>query len=404
MKKSIFTNLSIPGSVLLFSISCGGGSGSTESAALNLNQASQNQTQLKTGYFIDSPVEGLEYITENIQSVTDSLGKFYYQEGDQITFKVGDTELGTVSAGELITPTDLVGSGTSDEDPRVANRLRFLQSLDEDGNPDNGIKISEDIRKKCKKKVNFNQDVDQFSIDSDVQNLMRESNKTLVSKDEAVSHYQRSKDELDYNVTGFKHEDKLDDDKTATQIFTEMDTSSDNLISFDEFKTHHLARHENERMEHFNEMDVDQDGQITLAEIKLSKDDDDIIIESKQQERFNQVDTNSDGAITIDEHKAFSDTKVNERMNQIFSKMDANSDQNVTLAELEALHQLCKDHEDDKEDHFDEIDTDDNGLIDENEFTKNKPEGFSKIFTRLDKNSDSYLSLEEMRGIKPKRK
>lgn len=404
MRKNTLTKLSLTGSALLFAVSCGGGSGATDAAAVNLNQASQNQVQLKTGYFIDSPVEGLEYITENIQSLTDSFGKFYYQEGDSVTFKVGDTELGTVLAIDLVTPADLVGEGIDDDDPRVANRLRFIQSLDEDGNPDNGIKISEEIRKKCKKKVNFNQNVDQFSIDSDVQNVMRESNKTLVSKSEAINHYKRSKDELEYNGTGFKHEDKLDDDKTASQIFNEMDTSSDNIISFDEFKTHHLARHEGERMEHFNEMDVDQDGQITLAEIKLSKDDDDIIIESKQQERFNQVDSNSDGAITIDEHKAFSDVKVNERITHIFSKMDTNNDKSVSLAELEALHKLCKDHEDDKEDHFDEIDTDDNGLIDENEFTKDKPRGFFKIFTRLDKNSDLYLSLEEMRGIKSKKK
>ncbi|WP_016956119.1 hypothetical protein [Catenovulum agarivorans] len=99
------------------------------------------QMHLKYGVFVDSPVEGVYYETDSQSGMTDSDGGFYYYDGEYITFSVGDVELPEVMAMYEITPMDLVPSATDVNDETVVNLLQFLQSLDSDGDPDNGIYI-----------------------------------------------------------------------------------------------------------------------------------------------------------------------------------------------------------------------------------------------------------------------
>ena len=98
------------------------------------------------GYFIDSPVEGLQYETTTWSGTTDSQGTFYYQDGEQITFSIGSVILGNTTAKSIVTPVDLGGSGATTSSTKVINIARLLMSLDQDGNPDNGITISETVR------------------------------------------------------------------------------------------------------------------------------------------------------------------------------------------------------------------------------------------------------------------
>ena len=48
------------------------------------------------GIFVDSRVFGLSYSTKELQSSTDSEGTFHYLEGEDITFYIGNTSLGTI--------------------------------------------------------------------------------------------------------------------------------------------------------------------------------------------------------------------------------------------------------------------------------------------------------------------
>lgn len=101
------------------------------------------------GTFTDSPVAGLHYTASpsGLSGSTDSSGHFDYRSGDTITFKVGGITLGSTSSSTgMITPIELANavSGASDAEKanRVTNLLVLLQSLDTDGDANNGIEIS----------------------------------------------------------------------------------------------------------------------------------------------------------------------------------------------------------------------------------------------------------------------
>jgi len=99
----------------------------------------------ETGFFIDSRVSGLTWVTQfNGQNTgigtTSFNGAFPYLQGETVTFRIGDLELGTVQASAYITPLTLAGT-TNTSNPFVVNLARLLQSLDTDDNPDNGITL-----------------------------------------------------------------------------------------------------------------------------------------------------------------------------------------------------------------------------------------------------------------------
>lgn len=98
-----------------------------------------------TGTFVDSPVSGLAYNTPTMSGLTDAQGKFYYLNGETVTFSVGGITLGSAKGKSQVTPVDLVAGGTT-SDPAVINRCIFLQTLDEDGDLNNGIQINAQTR------------------------------------------------------------------------------------------------------------------------------------------------------------------------------------------------------------------------------------------------------------------
>ena len=98
--------------------------------------------ETQTGIFIDSPVAGINYTTETQSGVTNPQGEFSYIDGETITFSIGDISLPSTLATSIMTPLTLVGTNKVN-DISAVNIARFLQSLDEDGDPSNGITINE---------------------------------------------------------------------------------------------------------------------------------------------------------------------------------------------------------------------------------------------------------------------
>ena len=92
------------------------------------------------GVFVDAPVEGLTYESDGIKGTTDSDGKFTYRIGSTVTFSINGVQLPAVQGASMLTPVDLVGASSSDS-PEAVYIARFLQSIDSDGNPDNGIRV-----------------------------------------------------------------------------------------------------------------------------------------------------------------------------------------------------------------------------------------------------------------------
>jgi hypothetical protein len=114
--------------------SCGGGSGSSSG---NDNGGGV----VLSGQFKDSYVQGLRYTTATHSGLTDANGTFYYLSGEKVTLSVGGVILGATAGAPLVTPGDLVPGNQGLSSSTAVNIARFLQTLDDDGNPDNGITI-----------------------------------------------------------------------------------------------------------------------------------------------------------------------------------------------------------------------------------------------------------------------
>lgn len=121
---------------------------------------SDGSGELKTGQFLDSPVKGLHYKTATEEGVTDANGTFKYRDGEMVAFSLGDMKFNPVPAQSRITPFDLFfitpplggdffkaffdlfdANHPADAFEHTVNLLIFLQSLDVNGNPDDGIEI-----------------------------------------------------------------------------------------------------------------------------------------------------------------------------------------------------------------------------------------------------------------------
>lgn len=100
------------------------------------------------GVFKDANVSGLAFDSGSQTGVTGVDGVFRYESGTPVTFRIGAVEFGSATGQPLMTPVNLVlpsniGGPLTQQ---IQNRLRFLQALDLDGNPANGIEISAAVR------------------------------------------------------------------------------------------------------------------------------------------------------------------------------------------------------------------------------------------------------------------
>lgn len=135
---------------------CWGGSSSSSSGSSTL-----------TGTFVDSAVAGLDYEGERTRAgVTDDQGQFSYRRNETLHFSIGELALGSATGAEIITPLSITEGADSAEDPRVVNRLILLQTLDADGDLNNGIQLTEAIREEVsrhKADIDFDQPSADFS-------------------------------------------------------------------------------------------------------------------------------------------------------------------------------------------------------------------------------------------------
>ncbi|MBV1883686.1 MAG: hypothetical protein KUG82_18750 [Pseudomonadales bacterium] len=179
--------------VLLCLTACGGGSEPTpadgDSSSDTTPSDSDEGSSVNTGSFVDSAVEGLAYSTETQTGRTNSNGEFNFLDGEIITFRVGQLNLGSAYASEFLTPLDLVNSYDVSE-ISASNLIRLLQTLDEDLDPENGIKIPLAAS-------NISADIDLLdiaSIDAGVAALS--ATLSLVDAAPAEQHMQDTLDEL----------------------------------------------------------------------------------------------------------------------------------------------------------------------------------------------------------------
>jgi hypothetical protein len=130
---------------------CGGGSGD----------------EVLVGRFVGPAVGNVAYATASGSGRTGADGSFVYRSGEVVTFSIGGVRLGLASAAPLLDVFALVGTAQPPRDAvalaREANRMAgwwnqaatpfetavniavFLQSVDADGDPGNGIAVPETL-------------------------------------------------------------------------------------------------------------------------------------------------------------------------------------------------------------------------------------------------------------------
>lgn len=144
----------------------------------------------QVGTFIDSPVSGLEYETASGSGLTDADGHFTYRQGELVTFRVGKLVIGSTvpDSTRIVTPKSLVEGAVSMDDPQVTLILQTLQSLDANGNPDDGIQISAEDREELEKEdYELNLEV---AKEEDVEAMLGYA--LTVSPTEATQHFTKS--------------------------------------------------------------------------------------------------------------------------------------------------------------------------------------------------------------------
>ena len=187
-------------------VGCGGGdspaadSGSSGGNGGTGGGGGGGGTTSNTGIFLDSPVQGLKYTTSpsNLTGTTNAAGEYSYRTGDTVTFAVGDLVLGTVTAQGTVTPLTvaqaLTATTSSDLETTTINLLAFLQSLDADGNADNGITVATVVANAMTTNaISFTANESTFtsSLTTLVTNVASSTNTTLtvVSREDAADHF-----------------------------------------------------------------------------------------------------------------------------------------------------------------------------------------------------------------------
>ncbi len=139
--------------------------------------ATTKASPLLKGAITGTKIANARYVTRDAQGkisvsgFTTSAGGFSYRNGDTISFYVGDVLLGKTKAKSAV-PTSLLITEAKNA-AALANLLRFLQTIDSDLNPFNGIQISSNTHYAAADvKVNFDSAMNSFAVQSSLQKVL----------------------------------------------------------------------------------------------------------------------------------------------------------------------------------------------------------------------------------------
>jgi len=189
-------------------VGCGSGGGSTGDINNNSGNSNgvpstnSNTTPTGTAYYKDSGVVGVNYKCGSQSGVTKEEGKFTFEKGADCEFSLADIPLRKIPKSELADNKVIV-----ETDVNVA---QLLQSLDVDGNPDNGIQITKEIVEAVKQavaelKADYNitnpktiieDNTTKAILISEVAQQASETKVELKPMDEVIKHLEKTKTEV----------------------------------------------------------------------------------------------------------------------------------------------------------------------------------------------------------------
>jgi len=159
----------------MFLLGCGGGGDDAPVAGASSS----------TAFLSDSRLEGVTYTCGSETGLTTAEGAFTYTSGacSAVEFSIGGVSLGSIDVADInpdgiIYPADLLGLDRNNtSDTELVNLLQVLQSLDSDGNPNNGILIDSNTTTLLENETDLNSSVGT-------------AGRALVDADDAVAHYE----------------------------------------------------------------------------------------------------------------------------------------------------------------------------------------------------------------------
>lgn len=157
---------------LLILASCGGSNSSG-------NGSNGGSSSVISGKFIDAPVFGLEYSSDSYSGTTDAQGSYSCQPGETVTFLINGFEVGSASCAKLLTPVEVTDS-TDYSDQKANNLALLLQSIDSDGDPNNGITLGAD-------KSNITAPID-LTDDTAIDNVVAVMPNNTLTRQQALDH------------------------------------------------------------------------------------------------------------------------------------------------------------------------------------------------------------------------
>jgi hypothetical protein len=191
-----------------------------------------NQPSLKTGTFLDSAVEGLRYQSGAANGVTTATGEFIYENGKTVRFYVGDILIGETAGTTVVMPNDFAQTKNIADDASV-NIARFLQTIDDNRDPSDGIKITETVTALARNRIlDFTQSTADFENDPHVQSAVAELTaatvagaSNLIPKSDALAHLSETMHALQGVEIDWSTYYAFDNDKQWNYDVVDLDSS-----------------------------------------------------------------------------------------------------------------------------------------------------------------------------------
>ncbi len=166
--------------------------------------------EVRTGV-LAGPIIGIKYETASGSGMTNEKGEFKYRAGETVTFSVGGIVLGSTRANQRVNLAQLVDRvrGNIDKlrDPIITNMARFVQTLDQDGDIENGVTIAPQAHTIIgRRPLNFNQSEEAFARDFTLVGVLDELNNAngvfSAKTPRALRSPEAARNELRRNIRG----------------------------------------------------------------------------------------------------------------------------------------------------------------------------------------------------------
>lgn len=264
------------------------------------------------GVFLDSPVIGIGYRTETLSGVTNDAGEYDFLEGETVTFFIGGLEFPATAASGVVTPLNIAQTENV-TDSSVVNMARLLQTLDQDGDPSNGITITQTAIDTAEP-VDFSQSTSDFSASAAVQSTIENGGQdtpvtALIDESDALDHLAEELRDNDVQVGIVGTWNAVDDEnELLTLIFfndgsyvhLEVDRQDDEEISGMEWGSY-TRDTETGRIQ--PTQDFDENGDTGLTDFTMDESAPRLFARVEDGELNADVDENADG--TVDETLTF---------------------------------------------------------------------------------------------------